>query len=124
MSDEQKEVKVEVSNITINIGDKKISLTLDEARRLKAALNELFPSPVTVIKETEVERPYRWEDRILKAVPDTPKHRQVVSIYSAFPMGSEVPPGYLELTTGTLSATVTNGVMNVDVKNGTGEEPK
>lgn len=124
MAEEQKEIKVEVSNITLNIGDKKITLTLDEARRLKAALNELFPSPVTIIKEKEVERPYHWEDRYIKAVPDTPMHRQVVSVYSAFPMGSEVPPGYLELNTGTLSATVTNGIMNVDVKNGTGEEPK
>lgn len=116
MSETPKEIKVEVSNVVINIGEKKISLTLEEARKLKNALNELFPAPITVIKEKEVEKPYHWEYPYIKAIPDAPIHRQVVSIYAAYPIGSEVSPGYLEITTSSFCATTKEGNMNVEIK--------
>lgn len=38
----EKETKVEVTSLKLTIGDQKISLSLDEAKKLKAALDELF----------------------------------------------------------------------------------
>ncbi len=39
---EKKEPTIEISSLTLTIGKREINLTLDEARKLKAALNELF----------------------------------------------------------------------------------
>lgn len=36
--------EVKVSKIVLKIGDKSIELTLDEAKKLKDSLNELFPT--------------------------------------------------------------------------------
>ncbi len=62
------EEKVEIKNITIQIGKVKATMAVDQAKKLQAALNELFGAPVAtttvvtspIIIEREVPsfRPY------------------------------------------------------------------
>lgn len=59
MAKKQKPSKVKISKIEIEMGDTVVSLTIEEAKNLKSALEELFGKEVKVIeKERLVPRPF------------------------------------------------------------------
>lgn len=59
MSKEVKAKEIVIKNVVVTIGDRDIILTVEEAKKLKVALEELFPSP---IKETKIIREnYDWD---------------------------------------------------------------
>lgn len=46
-----------IKTVTLKLGSKEIELTLDEARKLKAALNELFAEPQVIVKKEFIPTP-------------------------------------------------------------------
>jgi hypothetical protein len=55
--------KIEVTKVVIRIGDKPVELTIDQARELKDALNELLGSKETVYLPSSpviIDRPYPY----------------------------------------------------------------
>ena len=49
---------VKINNIVLNIGKKEISLTVEQAKKLKSMLNDLFGKEI--IKEVKHEHHYDW----------------------------------------------------------------
>ena len=45
------EEKVEIKNITIQLGKVKATVTVEQAKKLQAMLNELFGTPTTIITQ-------------------------------------------------------------------------
>lgn len=73
---EKKEKTIEISSLTLNIGSREIALSIDEARKLKAALDNLFKTETVhhwhydYFKKVE-PRPW-WETTISSAALNLP----------------------------------------------------
>lgn len=53
--------KTEIKKVEIVIGDKELSLSLDELRELKDLLNELFSDGKPTYIPITIPEPYRWK---------------------------------------------------------------
>lgn len=64
----EKQDKVKITRLTIKIGGKSVSVTMEEARKLKEAMDEIFPAQLEPIQIHWHHEPYH-----MPALPYSPQ---------------------------------------------------